>query len=69
MTCCYNCADRVVGCHAGCERYGAFASSRKAEKKQKYLSKDIENYHYEMVRKSRAIGDEIEKRRKRGLAR
>lgn len=39
---CYKCLDRVVGCHAECEKYLQYIAERKTQKKemQKILKKE-----------------------------
>ena len=36
---CYNCAERRVGCHAGCERYQAWRQGYDAEQEVKRREK------------------------------
>lgn len=45
-SCCYQCAERVVGCHATCKRHAEETQNRLAEKKAKreYLSPAFVSY-------------------------
>lgn len=41
--CCYNCKDRVVGCHSTCERYAEFKAIQKEFKELKDKDRMINN--------------------------
>lgn len=50
---CYECPDRLIGCHASCERYKAFKENdlKKWKQKVSYLQK--ENHCYFKISRNR----------------
>lgn len=66
---CFKCGDREVGCHARCEKYAAMVKENAARKQAEFVDHDIDSYHFEMVLKSRAKGNKMEKKRRKGLIR
>ena len=43
-TCGKDCPDRVVGCHAGCEKYQAYRAEIDAKRPQLYSNTDADDY-------------------------
>lgn len=64
-----SCAGRTATCHGECERYKEFLAQNEIRKARLFAQNEIDYYHYASVKKSRAKGNAIEKKRKRGLVR
>lgn len=69
MNCCYNCKDRAVGCHSKCEKYAEFDQGRKEELAKRQSVKPLDHFHLESVIRSRAVGAELERMRRKGNVR
>lgn len=64
ISCCKNCTDRTIGCHAVCERYISEAARHEAVKaaiRQANFEQGIAIEHFTRVGKA---GKQIEKRRR-----
>lgn len=56
---CYNCEERVIGCHSKCERYQRFADARKEDNERRFREST-------MITRS-AAQDAIEGKRQRAV--
>lgn len=52
MSPCHKCTERVLGCHANCERSKAWNAKREAEKEMTRDKKAKETDFYHVVRKN-----------------
>lgn len=53
ITCCYECADRRVGCHSVCKQYLAEAEQRQKENARNLKEKGLERQFRELKKRRR----------------
>lgn len=61
-TCCYNCKNRTVGCHAYCAEYGEFRRILEIAKTKERAEKSMVSFEIDVKRKIKTLNE-----RKRGL--
>lgn len=59
---CYGCAERAVGCHAGCKRYAAWKDTKENERRER--AKLTEDRFWAIAAKDKAKRREWSTRRK-----
>lgn len=52
IKCCYNCPDRVVGCHGTCEKYLTEKTEYEQRKAEFNKYREAKQYSYQLVGKS-----------------
>ena len=61
-TCCYNCKNRAVGCHAYCAEYGEFRRVLEIAKTKERAEKSMASFEIDVKKKIKTLHE-----RKRGL--